>query len=103
MVIDCIGGEALKASIEWAKEGGRVISAVEKIDKELLEKNNIKGGFILVSVNSSMLQYLGELAGEKKLKTNVGEVLNLRDVVLAHEMVEGRKAHKPGKIVLTVS
>jgi len=53
-------------------------------------------------VTTERLEVLGRLFGKRKLTTSVGAVLPLASVRIAHEMLEGKRQHPRGKIVLTV-
>jgi NADPH:quinone reductase-like Zn-dependent oxidoreductase len=58
---------------------------------------------MLVGVNSVTLAQLANQFDRGNLGTEVGTVLPLADARLAHEMLEGTRPRKPGKIVLEVT
>lgn len=101
IVIDTVGGEALERSYELMKTGGVIVSAVAEPDKTRAKQRDLRSDFLLVAVQTEVLHRIGELADAGRLVTRVGEVLSLRDVRLAHLMLEGVAPHLPGKIVLT--
>ncbi|MFC0400198.1 NADP-dependent oxidoreductase [Paraburkholderia rhizosphaerae] len=97
-VIDTVGGEALERSYPLVRPGGIVVSAVQKPDTTKLPPG-VSSDFLLVNVDTGILNKLGRLATDGQLKTRLGEALSLADARRAHEMLDGA-AHKPGKIVL---
>jgi NADPH:quinone reductase-like Zn-dependent oxidoreductase len=99
VVVDTVGGDALSASYPLVKRGGVIVSIVEKPDVERALQREARADFLLVSVNTSVLETLAELAMKGQLKTSLGDVLPLREAQLAHQMMEGLK-HKAGKVLL---
>ncbi|MDQ7982130.1 NADP-dependent oxidoreductase [Paraburkholderia sp. SARCC-3016] len=97
-VVDTVGGEALERSYALVRPGGVVVSAVQKPDAALLPRH-VRSDFLLVRVETGILETLGSLTADHRLKTRVGEVLPLAEARRAHQMIEGAP-HKPGKIVL---
>jgi NADPH:quinone reductase-like Zn-dependent oxidoreductase len=98
VVIDTVGGEALARSYALVRPSGVVVSAVQKPDGAILARH-VRSDFILVRVETGILETLGRLAADHQLEIRVGEVLPLADARRAHEMIEGA-SHQPGKIVL---
>ncbi|WP_426230397.1 NADP-dependent oxidoreductase [Pararhizobium sp. DWP3-4] len=101
LVVDAVGGQSLPDSFNWVKSGGRIVSAVSVPDREIAKQKNVDAFFHLVRVNSPGLEKIAEMIGGGKIATRVGDVLELKNARLAHEMLEGKR-HKPGKIVLTI-
>jgi NADPH:quinone reductase-like Zn-dependent oxidoreductase len=99
LVLDLVGEPALDKSYALMKPDGIIVSAVTQPDKERAAQHKIKADFMLVAVNTEVLDKLADLLTAGKLHTRVGDVLPLSDARIAHEMLDGR-AHKPGKIVL---
>jgi NADPH:quinone reductase-like Zn-dependent oxidoreductase len=97
-VIDTVGGEALERAYPLVRPGGVVVSIVQKPDSARLPQD-VRSDFLLVGVGTHVLQELGRLAADGRLKARLGDVLPLADARLAHQMVEGAK-HQPGKILL---
>lgn len=100
VVIDLVGGEPLRRSFEWIREGGILVSACENPDQELAKKYKVHASFMLVKVVTEELNHVGKLVLAGKLRARVGEVLPLTEARQAHEMMEGKRNHKPGKILL---
>lgn len=101
-VIDLVGGESQTLSFSVLKRGGKLISAVSKPDQELAASHGVTAEFFLVAVSTNQLNDISKLVDSGDLKTNVGSVLPLADAIKAHEMLEGKREHAKGKIVLRV-
>jgi NADPH:quinone reductase-like Zn-dependent oxidoreductase len=101
VVVDTVGGDALSASYELVKRGGVIVSIVEKPDPERASQRGARADFLLVSVNTPVLEKLAEQVMTGQLKISLGDVLPLREAQLAHQMMEGLK-HKPGKVLLAL-
>jgi NADPH:quinone reductase-like Zn-dependent oxidoreductase len=101
-VIDLVGGETQIRSFAVLKRGGKLISAVSQPDQALATEYGVTAAFFLVAVSTAELDEISAMIDGGFLKTNVGTVLPLSDAVIAHEMLEGEKARKKGKIVLRV-
>ncbi|TXR46508.1 NADP-dependent oxidoreductase [Phyllobacterium endophyticum] len=101
-VIDLVGGETQNRSFATLKPGGKLISAVSKPDQELAEKHSVTAAFFLVDVTTEQLAEISRLIESGHLKSNVGAVLPLSKAIEAHEMLEGKRSHPKGKIVLEV-
>jgi len=101
-VLDLVGGETQRRSFKVLKRGGALISTVSKPDQDLAAQAGVSARFFLVEVTTERLEILARLFGERKLTTSVGAVLPLAAVQIAHEMLEGKRQHPRGKIVLTM-
>lgn len=104
VVIDCVGGEALKEAWLAVKEGGVLISIVAPLDNQKpLEgvKAGVKSLFFIVEPNGDELKQLGKLIVGKKLRPVVDSVWPLEEYHKAWERVIG--GHVTGKVVLQVS
>ena len=100
LVIDTVGGEAQAQALEALTRGGVLISAVSEPDRNAANRLGVKAAFMLVDVTSSALKSITRLLDAKGLRTNVGTILGLAELRRAHEMLEGVRAPKGGKIVL---
>lgn len=101
VVLDTVGTPVQDHSFSVLKRGGALVSAVAEPDQDKAARHGVRAFFFLVEVSSSQLDQLAALLEAGELMTNVGEVLPLGQARLAHEMLAG-KAHRPGKIVLSV-
>jgi NADPH2:quinone reductase len=100
VVFDCVGGDALKKSVEIVRQGGRLISIVDSLDAGSLGRAAIRFEFVFVAPNSKELSELGRMVEQGRLKVHLEEVLPLEAAAKAHELSESR--HTRGKIVLVV-
>jgi NADPH:quinone reductase-like Zn-dependent oxidoreductase len=103
VVIDTVGGEAANRAMALLSRGGRFVTAVPNPDRELAARYGVHAKFMLVDVRSGPLARIAELFDEGELVANVGEVMALEDVRAAHEMLEGKRPHRRGKIVLALA
>jgi NADPH:quinone reductase-like Zn-dependent oxidoreductase len=99
VVIDTVGGRALEHAYALVRQGGVIVSAVEKPDVRKIAQQGVRADFLLVGVRTPVLEKLAGLVIDGQLGTRVGDVLPLAAARLAHQMLEGVK-HKPGKILL---
>ena len=102
VVIDTVGGELQRRAMRTLGEGGVLVSAVSEPDADLARAVGARGVFFIVDVTSACLARLAAMIDAGDLETFGGTVLPLRDARIAHEMLDGVRAHLPGKIVLAV-
>lgn len=100
VVIDAVGGEAQSQSLEALRPGGILISAVSQPDQNAANRRDVKAAFMLVDVTTAALRSIAELLQVNKLTTNVGTVLNFAELRQAHEMLDGSRPRRRGKIIL---
>ena len=101
IVIDTVGGDTLDRSFGVLRPGGVLVSSVATPDAVAAKRHSVRAVFFLVRVSSGLLNEIASLIDAGQLRTSVGDVLPLRDVQIAHEMLAG-KPHKRGKIVLSM-
>lgn len=101
-VIDLVGGETQARSFAVLKRGGKLISAVSQPDQDLARARGVEAFFFLVNVTTKELNEIAAMVDAGALEINVGDVLPLDAAITAHEMLEGKRAHAKGKIVLQV-
>ena len=99
-VIDLVGGETQKRSVQVLRPGGKLISAVSSPDQHLAEDRGVEATFFLVNVTSQCLAEIASLIDGGELRTRVGAVLPLADAREAHLMLERIRPQPKGKIVL---
>ena len=102
-VIDLVGGETQTRSFAVLERGGALISAVSKPDQALAASHGVRAEFFLVDVTSERLAFVASLLDRGALKVEVGAILPLASVRLAHQMLEGARPRPRGKIVLRVA
>ncbi|CAB3749086.1 hypothetical protein LMG29542_00865 [Paraburkholderia humisilvae] len=64
-----------RGSYALVRQGGVVVSAVQKPDRAKLPQG-VSSDFLLVNVDTGILEKLGRLAADGQLKTRLGEVLS---------------------------
>ena len=101
LVIDTVGGDIQERSLQVVKSGGMIVSSVSPFPGTP-KRSDVGTAFFLVDVTTARLNALTELIDRHELSTQVGTVLPLEQVQLAHQMLEGTP-HKRGKIVLAVN
>jgi NADPH:quinone reductase-like Zn-dependent oxidoreductase len=101
-VIDLAGGETQTRSFAVLKRGGKLVSAVLQPDQDLAKTQGIEAFFFLVNVTTKELREITAMVDAGQLETNVGDMLPLDAAIAAHEMLEGKRPHSKGKIVLKV-
>ena len=101
-VVDTIGGAALDRFAAELRPNGMLVSAVRAPGPDAAKRRGVRTGFFIVAVTRQRLDRISELVARGSLRPEVGEVLDLGDARLAHEMLAG-SPHKPGKIVLRVA
>jgi NADPH:quinone reductase-like Zn-dependent oxidoreductase len=101
-VVDLVGGDLQLRSIGVLKPGGALISAVSQPDAEAARQRDVRATFFLVDVTTSALTAIGAAIDRGALQVRVGATLPIRDVRIAHEMLDGLHPRPSGKIVLTL-
>ena len=101
VVIDTIGGATLARSYDVVRQGGQLISIVEKPSAEKMKALGIKGLYFIVEPNRTQLEEIGRLIDTGRLRVLVDSVLPLEQARQAFE--QGLKDHSRGKIVLRVA
>lgn len=101
-VMDLVGGESQRRAMDALRRGGILVSAVSEPEAAVADRKGIEARFILVRVNTEDLTRIATEIDAGALKARIGTTLPLDQAVRAHEMIEGRIDHAPGKIVLVV-
>ena len=101
-VLDLVGGETQERSFQVLRRGGKLVSSVSRPDQHLAQSHGVEAAFFLVNVTSQYLAEIASLIDGGKLRARVGTVLPLADAREAHFMLEGKRPHLNGKIVLAV-
>jgi NADPH:quinone reductase-like Zn-dependent oxidoreductase len=101
LVIDLVGGEAQKRSWQVLKEGGILVSTLQKPSAEEAADHRVQGKVFLAEPRSDQLEEIGRLIDEGKVEVFVSKTLPLSQAKRAHDELE--KTHSRGKLVLTVT
>src|SRR5215475_4711773 len=102
VVLDTVGGETQLRSLEVLKPGGILVSAVSPVSEATQKRFAVRTAYFYADVTTERLNKITELFDSGKLVTDVGNVLPLEKVRIAHDMLGGAP-HKRGKIVLSVA
>ncbi len=100
LVIDLIGGETQKRSLQVLKNGGRLITTVAPEYKDLAKEKNIHLENFMAQSDPEDLEQIAALIDEGKIKPFVEKIMPLKDAAKAHELMENGSVQ--GKIVLEV-
>ena len=101
-VIDLVGGETQERSFTVLRTSGHLVSAVSAPDQKTAMARGVTGRFFLVKITTDYLNRIAALIDEGRLRTNVTTVLPLAAAREAHEMLDGVRPRRGGKIVLSV-
>ncbi|HSQ44746.1 MAG TPA: NADP-dependent oxidoreductase [Ginsengibacter sp.] len=100
LVIDLIGGDTQKRSLNVIKPGGRLITTVQPENLEKAKEKNIHiEGFLAQSLPEE-LEQIKQLIDSGKVKPVIAVIIPLKDAAKAQRLSEA--GHTRGKIVLQV-
>ncbi len=102
IVLDTIGGDTQERSLRVLKPGGIIVSVVSPVPETMQKRYGVRAAHFFVDVTTARLNKITELFESGKLVTDIGTVLPLEEVRVAHEMLGGAP-HKRGKIVLSIA
>jgi NADPH:quinone reductase-like Zn-dependent oxidoreductase len=98
--IDLVGGPSQLQLLAGVKPGGAFVTAVPRPPVEEAGRRNVRASFMLVRVETPYLDELTARFEDGRIKPQVGTILPLSEARSAHEMLEGTRPGRPGKIVL---
>jgi len=100
LVLDLIGGDTLKRSIEVVKPGGALISTVQPPPEELVSRRKVRALMMRMKPSAENLMQLKELIDSDKIRTVVTRIYPLSQARVAWS--ESLTGHTRGKAVLEV-
>lgn len=103
LVLDTIGGDTVKRSLEVLRPGGHLVTAVAEEDAELIawfEASGMRFSGIAVDPDPVGLRGLVALVEAGRLRVHVQQTFPFDRIADAHRLMEA--GHAKGKIVLTV-
>jgi NADPH:quinone reductase-like Zn-dependent oxidoreductase len=100
VVYDLIGGETQTRSFKVLKEGGALISTVQKPDDALAKQKQLRTAIYMAVPNAGQLAEVARLLDHGKLRLIVAATFPLTAAGKAQTALE--KGHVQGKIVLEV-
>lgn len=100
MVLDTMGGDVQKNSMDILKEGGYLISILSIEDEDKAKEKGIHAKAVWLDTNGKQLKELGDLMKAGKLRSVVGKTFPLtrQGIYDAHALSETH--HAVGKIVI---
>ena len=100
LVLDLVGGDTQRRSLQVIKKGGKIITTVKPENQDEAKSKNIHiEGFMAQSLPGD-LQQIADLIDSGKVKPVISEIIPLEQAAEAHKKSE--KGHARGKIVLRV-
>ena len=99
VVFDCVGGALTARAAEFARDGGRVVSILERPPAAPLPRG-VQWRYVFVEPHAPQLDRFAALIEAGRFRTQVTAVYPLADAARAH--VQSQSGHTRGKIVLRV-
>lgn len=100
LVLDAVGGDTLKRSLQVVRRGGALVTIAGRIDTEEAARREVRAVRVLVKPDAGQLEQIAALMEQGKLRAEIDTVYPLRDAARAHDKSEGR--HLSGRLVLQV-
>lgn len=101
LVFDLIAGDTQTRSFAVLKDGGTLISTLQKPDEAELARKHARGGHYLAKPDARELAEIAGLIDAGKVKVIVNAIYPLDEVARAHKHMEND--HIAGKVVLQVA
>jgi NADPH:quinone reductase-like Zn-dependent oxidoreductase len=99
-VVDTVGGAARDRAFGVLKPGGILVTVVSS--EFVPARSDVRSAFFYVDVTTARLNAISQSFDSGRVIAQVGSVLPLADVRMAHDMLAGAP-HRRGKIVLQVA
>jgi NADPH:quinone reductase-like Zn-dependent oxidoreductase len=103
VVLDTVGGRSQSTLFQLIKPDGVLVSSVSPPDAVRAARNQVRADYFLTQVNTASLNSITALVEAGTLTTRLGAILQLSEVRLAHEMLDGTRQRPNGKIVLHIA
>ncbi|HZJ52879.1 MAG TPA: NADP-dependent oxidoreductase [Myxococcaceae bacterium] len=103
LVLDTVGGVLASSSLRLLRPGGRLVSSAQSFEPASFGRRDISARFFVGRVTTARLGLLSGWIDEGGFPVPLGEVLPLRDAILAHRKLEGLEPKAPGSLVLRVA
>jgi NADPH:quinone reductase-like Zn-dependent oxidoreductase len=101
LVYDLIAGETQRRSFAVLKDGGAMVSTLQKPDEALANKHNIRGMHYMATPNAGQLEEIARLIDSGKVKVVIDAIYPLEQAAKAHAHMEHDHIH--GKVVLKIA
>ncbi len=99
-VFDTVAGETYTRSFPMLKNGGVIVSMLEKPNQELMEKYGVHAIAQSTEITAERLQKIAELANQGILKIHIDRTFPLEEAREALSYLESGRVH--GKVVIEV-
>jgi NADPH:quinone reductase-like Zn-dependent oxidoreductase len=100
LVYDLIGGETQTRSFAVLKQGGALISTLQKPDAAKAKEKDLRVAHYMAEANAAQLSKIARLIDDGKVRAVVSRTFELDEVADAQTFLENE--HVSGKVVLTV-
>ncbi len=101
LVFDLIGGDTQTRSFAVLKDGGTLISTLQKPDEAELARRHARGAHYLAKPDARELAEIARLIDAGKVRVVINAIYPLEEVARAHKHMEND--HIAGKVVLQVA
>lgn len=101
LVLDTIGGETLRRSMQVVKPGGTLVSLLEQPSADLAQKYGIHARKNAAMPTSDHLRAIARLIEEGHVKPTIARIFSLSEARQAHEL--SQSGHGRGRIVLHIA
>ena len=101
LVLDTIGGETLRRSMQVVKPGGTLVSLLEEPPADLAQKYGIRALKNATAPTSGLLLTIAQLIQEGRVTPTIARIFPLTEARLSHEL--SQSGHGRGRIVLHIA
>ena len=103
VVLDTVGGRCQSLLFGMLRPNGVIVSSVSPPDPARAAQDRVRADYFITQINTATLNKITALVEAGTLKTRVGATLQLGEVRIAHEMLDGTRPRPDGKIVLHIA
>ncbi len=100
LVLDTLGGDVQKKSLQVLKDGGRLITTLRPDNQEEAKAKNIHLESFTARGHSEQLQQIAQLVDLGKVQPVINKIMRLEEAAEAQEII--KQGHSRGKIVLRI-
>jgi NADPH:quinone reductase-like Zn-dependent oxidoreductase len=101
LVLDTIGGETLRRSLEVVKPGGTLVSLVEQPSQQRAQEHGIRAMNNAALPTSQHLSIIAQLIEAGEVRPTIERIFSLHEAPQAHEL--SQTGHGRGRIVLHIA
>ena len=103
-VLDTVGGDTTRKSLDVLKTGGTLVSILPQVDnqiQQLASEKNLGCFFSLMKSSNKDLECVAEMLSQKKIRPHISQQFQLDELKKAHTQME--QGHTIGKIVININ